>query len=39
MEGDFMVAVGVGGGIGRAKVITTCITCSTKVIFVGFVGG
>ena len=39
LEGDFIITVGGGGGIGRAKVIDTCITCSTKEIFVGFMGG
>ena len=39
LEGDFMVIGGGGGGVGHAKIMATCIYCSSKVIFAGFISG
>ena len=38
LEGDLTVTGGGGGGIGRAKVMATYITCNTKAFFAGIVG-
>ena len=39
LEGELMVSGEDVGGIGHAKVMVNRISCSTKAIFVGFVGG
>ena len=39
LDCDLLVIVGGGGGVGRAKILATCISCNVKAIFTGFVGG
>ena len=39
LDCDLLVIVGGGGGVDRAKVLATFISCSAKAIFTGFVVG
>ena len=39
LDCELLVIGGGGGGVGRAKILATFISCSAKAVFMGFVGG
>ena len=39
LDCDLLVIGGGGGGVGHAKILAPCISCSRKAIFTEFIGG